>query len=368
MRRLLSAVLLLAVSCATHASTASPGATRLDVADPAAYESAHRALAQALHADLQAGRKLGAVRAELVRHSREMPLRELCSACESTARAVGADEVYEPGVWLYEPAAPAAGSRSAEVLIAFPPAGDDKQWTAVQALDSSGRWIALDAHTPPRLPVLVLRINGALSFENQLAKANEQLRQAGLQRTVLPQQPGIKAANALAGSGRWTTRLESIRLNDDEEPWVSGAAEVYAITAGVLPGNSPQIAIVDMPYLDHDGTTYYPRQVLLDWNQYSYGVANVLLYEHDDNTNYQQLVTLIIQAVGQGGTLFGQPEVAAIAEIAARIVAAMPAGWFSNDDDYVDSIYSVEKTRGETRYGARGNALVSYIPYELPVN
>ena len=289
-----------------------------------------------------------------------MALRELCANCTDTARAIGADDVYEPGVWLYEPTT-AATARSSEVLIAFPPSGDDKQWRTVPALDSSGRWIALDAHTPPKLPVLVLRINGALSFGNQIERANELLRQAGLQ------QPVTRAA-ALNGSGRWTTRLESIRLNDDEEPWVSGAAEVYAITAGVLPGNSPQIAVVDMPYLDHDGTTYYPRQVLLDWSQYSFGVANVLLYEHDDNTNYQQLVTLIIQAVGQGGSLFGQPEVAAIAEIAARIVAAMPAGWFSNDDDYVDSLYSVEKTRGETRYGARGNALVSYIPYELPSN
>lgn len=358
MRRLLSTLLLLAAAC-----TAQAGASRLDVSDPAAYESAHRALAEALRADLHNGRRLAEVRAELARHGREMALRELCTSCSSTARAVGADDVYEPGVWLYEPAAATAQARAGDVLIAFPPAGDDKHWRSVAALDSSGRWITLDAHTPPKLPVLVLRINGALSFENQIGRANELLREAGLQ-----QQPAAKAAAATNGSGRWTTRLESIRLNDDEEPWVSGAAEVYAITAGVLPGNSPQIAVVDMPYLDHDGTTYYPRQVLLDWNQYSYGVANVLLYEHDDNTNYQQLVTLIIQAVGQGGSLFGQPEVAAIAEIAARIVAAMPSGWFSNDDDYVDSLYSVEKTRGETRYGARGNALVSYIPYELPSN
>jgi hypothetical protein len=355
MRKLLSAALLFAASSAGLATAAS-----LDVSDPAAYESAHRTLAEALRADLQSRHGDATVRAELTRHGREMALRELCSRCEDTARAIGAGDDYEPGLWLYEPAAAAA--RTSEVLIAFPPAGDDTQWKQVQALDSNGRWISLDAHTPPKVPVMVLRINGTLSFENQIGKANEMLRAAGLQ------QPAAKAGTALNGSGRWTTRLESIRLNDDEEPWVSGAAEVYAITAGVLPGNSPQVAVVDMPYLDHDGTTYYPRQVLLDWNQYSFGVANVLLYEHDDNTNYQQLVTLIIQAVGQGGSLFGQPEVAAIAEIAARIVAAMPSGWFSNDDDYVDAIYSVEKARGETRYGAGGNAQVSYIPYELPSN
>jgi Protein of unknown function (DUF3103) len=353
LRNVLCSVVSLVASAAGLASAAT-----LDVSDPAAYTQAHRALATALQADMRAGGSAAQVQASLARHGREMPLRELCGSCEAAGRAQGIDDGFEPGVWLFQPEAGKSAARGGEVLIAFPPAGDDKQWQSVDALDASGRWIRLDAHAAPQVPVLVVRVNGALSFERQIDKANEMLRAAGLQST----------APVAKGSGHWTTRLESIRLNDDEEPWVSGAAEVYAITAGVLPGNQAQVAIVDMPYLDHDGTTYYPRQVLLDWNSYSYGAANVLLYEHDDNTNYQTLVGLIIQAIGQGGSLAGYPAVQAIAEIAARIVAAMPAGWFSNDDDYVDSIYTIEKLRGETRYGAGGNVQVTYIPYELPVN
>lgn len=333
------------------------GAATLDVSDAAAYTAAHRAMVVALHDDLQARGSAATVQSELVRHGREMALRELCQRCDTAARTVGADDVYEPSVWLYQ--GDDAKSRGEELLIAYPPAGDDKHWTTVDALTADGRWITLDAHKAPAARVLVVRINGALSFERQIDLANAKLREAGLQ---------VPVAAPKAGSGHWTTRLESIRLNDDEEPWVSGSAEVYAITAGILPGNQAQVTIVDMPYLDHDGTTYYPRQVLLDWNQYSYGAANVLLYEHDDNTNYQTLVGQLIQAIGQGGSLAGYPAVQAIAEIAARIVAAMPSGWFSNDDDYVDSVYTIEKTRGETRYGARGNAYVSYIPYELPLN
>lgn len=342
------------------ALTGFPGivsAVALDVSDPGAYTAAHRTLAAALRDDLQARGRAAQVQSELTRHGREMPLRELCAPCDDTARAVGAADEYEPGVWLYQGGGP--GERTGDLLIAYPPAGDDKQWTRVEALTLDGRWVTLDARTPPSAHVLVVRVNGALSFERQIDKANAKLREAGLQTAVAP---------STKGSGHWTTRLESIRLNDDEEPWISGAAEVYAITAGILPGNQAQVTIVDMPYLDHDGTTYYPRQVLLDWNQYSYGAANVLLYEHDDNTNYQTLVGLLIQAIGQGGSLAGYPAVQAIAEIAGRIVAAMPSGWFSNDDDYVDSIYTIEKTRGETRHGAAGNAYVSYIPYELPSN
>ena len=354
------------VFCALVATGGSlaAAAAPLDVADAAAYRDAHRQLAQALQQQLAADGSSASVLDELARHGREMPLRELCESCDGTARALGADEVYQPSLWLYQPRGVQAGNaRRGAALIAFPPAGDDKSWTRVEALDANGNWLTLDARQAPSVPVLVLRINGELSFQRQLELANAQLRHAGLQREM---PPAPKAGTAVQGSGRWTTRLESIRLNDDEEPWVSGSAEVYAITAGVLPGNQPQVAIVDMPYLDNDGHTYYPRQVILDWNSYSYGVANVLLYEHDDNTNYQELVGVLIQAIGQGAALAGYAPATAIAEIAGRIVAAMPSGWFANDDDFVDAIYTVEKTVGETRYGAGGNALVTYIPYELP--
>lgn len=360
-RILCSALLVLGFGGVAHAAS-------LDVSDRAAYTSAHRALATALRDELRAGRNEAAVVADLAQHGREMPLREICASCEATASRVG--DAYEPGVWLYQPAASASNARRAEPLIAFPPAGDDKAWTTVEALGSDGRWITLDAHKAPDVPVIVVRVNGRLSFEKQIAGANAMLRAAGLQRAGSTAGDAAPAAanGAKAGSGHWTTRLDMIRLNDDEEPWVSGSAEVYAITAGILPGNQAQVTIVDMPYLDNDGHTYYPRQVLLDWNDYSYGAANVLLYEHDDNTNYQELVGLIIQAIGQAGTLAGYSQAGAIAEIAGRIVAAMPSGWFSNDDDYVDSIYTIQKYETATRWGAAGNAQVTYVPYELPLN
>ena len=351
MRKVLFAGLLMAGAAGTaHADS-------FDVTNAARYEAAHRDIALALQQEL-AGGDIEAALGDFALHHRELPLREICTRCETTAKRAGVDEkVYEPGAWLHMPA---SRSWTAEqTLISFPPAGDERSWTTIDALTMDGRWIALDVDAAPDVPVIVLRINGALSFERQVELANAMLRDAALQVPV-----------AIAkGTNRWTTRLEMIHLGDDEEPWVSGAAEVYAITSGVLPGNQPQVQIVDMPYLDHDGRAYYPRQVVLDWASYTFGVANIQLYEHDDNTSYQQLVTLLIQAIGQGGSLAGYPQVQAVAEIAARIVQAMPAGWFSNDDDYVDSLYSVEKWVGESnRYGARANARVSYIPYELPAN
>jgi hypothetical protein len=69
-----------------------------------------------------------------------------------------------------------------------------------------------------------------------------------------------------------------------------------------------------------------------------------------------------------GGGLFNEPEVAALAEIASRILQVMLSGWFSDDDDYVDSLYTVEKFESASRSGAGANVTASYIPYELPTN
>ncbi len=353
MRDSLATILVFAALTAGQAHAG----TRFDVSDPLAYDAAHRTLAESLRQSLQAKGAEQQALADLVRHGRELPLREVCSRCSSAFASLGVDESYEPGVWLHQPHGGAAAE--AGVLIAFPPAGDDGTWQAVDALTPEGAWITLDAHRAPAAPVLVLRINGALSFERQVAKANAMLRDAGLQR---------ESAAATAKGSTPTTRIESIRLNDDEEPWVSGAAEIYAITIGLQPANQPQIGIVEMPYLDHDGRYYYPRQVLLYWQDFAYGAADVLLYEHDDNTNYQTLVQALIGAAGELGDLAGKPELQAIAEIANKIVSAMPSGWFANDDDYVDSFYTVLKTMAEARYGAAGNARMYSIPYQLPTN
>jgi hypothetical protein len=150
---------------------------------------------------------------------------------------------------------------------------------------------------------------------------------------------------------------------------ISGAAEVYAIASGVVGDNAPQLRIVELPYLDNDGTTYTPNQIILDWNDYAFQAANLQLFEHDDNTSYQQLVTALVTAIGAVGSLAGYPAVQAITEIANRVIAAMPAGWFANDDDYVDSFYTIEKTRSYVGLvGAGRNATVTLQPFFLESN
>src|SRR5262249_31348698 len=120
---------------------------------------------------------------------------------------------------------------------------------------------------------------------------------------------------------------------------------------------------------DDEGTTYSPHQIILDWNDYAYQAANILLYEKDDNTSYQSLVEALITAVGDVGTLAGEPQIQAVTTIANRIIAAMPSSWFANDDDFVDAFYTVEKTVTYTGYvGASNNATVTLTPFLLQPN
>lgn len=248
-----------------------------------------------------------------------------------------------------------------DVLVAFEPAGNESEWTHVEAFDREGRVWELDPHTAPQQAVLVVDLNGRKDLAAGLELMNRALRAAGLQ--------SASAVNGTAKAGTETSKLTKIRLNDDEEPWVSGKAEVYAFVSGVQPNQAKaEITLVDMPYLDYDGRDYYPNQILVFWENYRYAAANVQLYEHDDNTNYQDLVLAVISGVEAILGVFA-PQYAVIATVAHAIAQAMPGHWYSNDDDYLDTFYTLEKNQTYTNYyGAGGNAKISLQPYLLQSN
>jgi hypothetical protein len=74
-------------------------------------------------------------------------------------------------------------------------------------------------------------------------------------------------------------------------------------------------------------------------------------------------------AVGAAGSLAGVPTIQAITEIANRIIAALPASVLTNDDDYVDSFYTIEEFKTYTgRIGAGNNATISIQPFTVVAN
>lgn len=170
-----------------------------------------------------------------------------------------------------------------------------------------------------------------------------------------------------ASGSHQSTKMTAIKLNDDKEPWISGRAEVYGIVSGVHPTlDKPELYVVDMPYLDYSGKNYYPNQIVIHWEMLRFNVANVTLFEKDSNTNYKDLIKVLVTAVGAGVALAGGDYAIApkVAEIANVLISAMPDSWFTNDDDYVDSFYTLEKGKNYSNYyGAGGNARVSLVDY-----
>lgn len=272
-------------------------------------------------------------------------------------------------VRLYAPAgetmiAPQLG----QTLVAYEPAGDDKQWDTVEAYDSQGNLFHLDARRAPSYPVLVVDIDGQEDMRAGVEVANRLLQDEGLQQRahVSPLSLSLARQRGATTERLDTAKLERIRLRDDQEPWISGVAEVYAVVSGVQPGKSTaQLEIVDMPYLFHDNQTYAPNQILIDWANYRFGAANILLYERDDDTNYKELATALANAVA-GIAAAAKPEVAIVVTIAQAIMKAMPDAWFKNNDDYIDSFYTLEKNRSYFDYaGAANNAVITLTPFQL---
>lgn len=333
-------------------SDAVPEPTSAEPADQTFKRTAAARLASAL-TDPSAREQL----ISTLRQRSPLPLSELTGLIGALEVEAGSDVV--PEISLREPAGFHDG---ANLHVAWAPAGSEASWTEIPAYRLGGARVALDPQRAPDAPVLVVETRGRLTMLQNLERANLVLQQAGLQRAT------PKSAPLYAGSIQ-TTQLTSIRLSDDQEPWISGAAEIYAIVSGVIGSNDPQLTVVDMPYLDHDNTTYSPNQIVVNWSNFQYQIANIQLFEHDDNTNYQDLVIAIVSAVGAAGSLAGYPVVQAITEIANRIIAAMPASAFTNDDDYVDSFYTVEQTRSYTNLSGAGNhSTLSLRPFTVVSN
>ena len=269
-----------------------------------------------------------------------------------------------PEVWLHAPSAEAAENAD-DLLIAYVPAGDESDWEFIPAIDAAtGESVQLSVEQAPQRPVLVVETHGTYSMQNFITDLNTQLAKlpSGMSKEA-------QFSNKALSTTVDTTKLTKISLQNDQEPWIKGGAEIFTFVAGVFDNNNPAIKAVGLPYLDHDNTNYYPNQLIINWNDYSYNAVNFSMYEEDSGTNYKELAKALVTAVGAIGSLAGYPAVQAVAEITNRIQDAMPDSWYTDDHDYVDTCYTLVK--GESlndQWCAAGNARISTRPFQLQSN
>jgi hypothetical protein len=261
-----------------------------------------------------------------------------------TAKGLPQDGTSLLTVRLADPAMVPALRRGVAPLVASSPSDDTA--TSVTAYDRGARRVLLAADRVPDRPVYLVEIDTATALSKGMA----------VLRTALSG-PDSAAADVSATSGYWATQVTSIRLNDDMEPWHKGGAEIFAIAAGFGLDGTVKVDTVEMPYLDHDGTTYYPNQLLVHFSAYKYNLADLVLMEEDGGTNYRDLALALSQAlltIVDGG---------AYIPLVNAILNAIPNDWWTDDPDYVDSWYTLSTATSGTLVGAAANGTMTVRPY-----
>lgn len=234
------------------------------------------------------------------------------------------------------------------------------------AYDPSGTEHRYAADAAPAVPMLMVESKNREAMSAGIQVMNEAMRNEGLQSNK------PRATSRTASGTEDLTILTDIYLTDDREPNTAGDADIFAVVSGVNPDGKAEIVNVDLPWLDHDKRWYTPRQDLITWRSFGANYVNVQLFEDDGDTNFKELVTKVIGAVGDLAPVVapGAPPaliIPVITRIANEIIKAMPGAWFENSADYIDSFYVIERGTSSTReaplHGARGWAKIGLKPY-----
>ncbi|MER5850445.1 DUF3103 family protein [Streptomyces sp. NPDC002012] len=240
-------------------------------------------------------------------------------------------------------------------LVAAAPSDDAATFTAY---DSRGTAHELAVDTVPDRPVYLVDIDGAKAVTAGLKVVNEVLESEGLDVPVPAAE--VRAVAPLAATGIDTTLINSVRISDVKEPGIKGDAEIFTLVTGFGKDGKPRVDTVEMPYLNKAATTYYPNQVLVNWSNYKYSMADAVMMEDDGDTNYQALAKAIVSV------LLTITDQGAYIPLADALLDAVPTSWWTDDPDYVDSWYTLAKTTSGTRNGAAANGWMNVSPYYVP--
>ena len=226
----------------------------------------------------------------------------------------------------------------------------DEHAATVTAYDSHGRVHTLSAKQTPAQPVYVIDIDVSKATSAGLGVVDKAFDKAGLH--------GTKASAAKPAAGGYaSTKVDAVSINDDEETWIEGDAEIFSLVSGFGQDGTVRVDSVDMPYLDTDHHTYYPNQILVNWSNYKYNEADVVMMEDDGDTNYGAFAKAIADA------LLTITDQGAYIPLVDAILNAVPSAWYTNDPDYVDSWYTLSTNSSGTLNGARGNGWITVEPY-----
>ncbi|OCH36460.1 DUF3103 domain-containing protein [Aliivibrio fischeri] len=277
------------------------------------------------------------------------------------------DELLE--LRLADPSMLARWQAGQSPLFAFEPEGAESEWQYIEAYDIDGNLHYLDVYDVPERPVLVVDTNNREELKAGLALMRDEFKalQSSEPSEKVKPAPYAMLRSAAEPTEINTTILKKIQLKDDHEPWISGKAEIYAIVSGVSPSrDEPTIDVIEMPYLDYAEQSYPANQIMVFWDRYRWGAADIILMEQDDKTDYKQLAQTILKAASDFLATIPDKEAQAyliIPQMTSAIITLLPDDLFVNDDDFVDVFYTIMKDTEYTEHsGAGNNATADFAP------
>ncbi|XDF79742.1 DUF3103 domain-containing protein [Aliivibrio fischeri] len=277
------------------------------------------------------------------------------------------DELLE--LRLADPSMLARWQAGQSPLFAFEPEGAESEWQYIEAYDIDGNLHYLDVYDVPERPVLVVDTNNREELKAGLALMRDEFKalQSNEPSEKVKPAPYAMLRAAAEPTEINTTILKKIQLKDDHEPWISGKAEIYAIVSGVSPSrDEPTIDVIEMPYLDYAEQSYPANQIMVFWDRYRWGAADIILMEQDDKTDYKQLAQTILKVASDFLATIPDKEAQAyliIPQMTSAIIALLPDDLFVNDDDFVDVFYTIMKDTEYTEHsGAGNNATADFAP------
>ncbi|MGN2670729.1 DUF3103 domain-containing protein [Aliivibrio fischeri] len=283
------------------------------------------------------------------------------------------DELLE--LRLADPSMLARWQAGQSPLFAFEPEGAESEWQYIEAYDIDGNLHYLDVYDVPERPVLVVDTNNREELKAGLALMRDEFKalQSSEPSEKVKPAPYAMLRAAAEPTEINTTILKKIQLKDDHEPWISGKAEIYAIVSGVSPSrDEPTIDVIEMPYLDYAEQSYPANQIMVFWDRYRWGAADIILMEQDDKTDYKQLAQTILKAASDFLATIPDKEAQTyliIPQMTSAIIALLPDDLFVNDDDFVDVFYTIMKDTQYTEHsGAGNNATADFAPLIIQKN
>jgi hypothetical protein len=183
----------------------------------------------------------------------------------------------------------------------------------------------------------------------------------------------LKLADAPAADGG--LMMNNIEFSNVHEPWIKGKAEMYAVISFFGKDGKGTSALVELPSVDKKNTRYDLRQIVHMWPENKYQIANIAFFEHDSGYNYASLSKIFVTAAASIVTSVVDPSqtttiavAGIVSELANKVIDARPSGFYTDDDDYVDTINTIEKYSPGFRSGVSGNAKVEFSFYEVKLN